>query len=387
MADFPKNLYYQHELATTCHHLGYQLWDAGRLVEAEPLFRQALDLRNRLDHAVGRAQCHNSLGLLLRTQGRLPEAEQAHRTALALVQGPHLPPESGIDRWELARSHAHLGIVLGRSNRFVEAEAAVNQALALRLQIVADRPTSWGDRHELALTYVTLGWLRELSGQAALAEEPYRLALTLQEQLLAEFPKHPESWKHLAPCHVVLGRILHGTGRDAAAEKSFRAADQRFRQALERTPASAKANHDLAWFLATCPAQQFRKPGEAVALAKKAVELEPGQLGHWMTLGVAHYRDRNWQAALAALEKCLDDPTGLAATANFVLAMGHWQCGDMEQARRSFDRGVAALEKNNARGLEANRFRAEAADLLDIADATLPACTAGEASHRLAVDP
>jgi len=39
----------------------------------------------------------------------------------------------------------------------------------------------------------------------------------------------------------------------------------------------------------------------AVALAAKAVELRPAEGAYWNTLGVAHYRAEEWQAAIDAL--------------------------------------------------------------------------------------
>ncbi len=234
---------YRHDLAVSCHSLGYLLWDLGRSTEAEELFREAVAQWGKLgprlasSTALGRAQAHNSLGLLLRSSGRPADAAEAHRAALALVQGPPFP--SGAEylyRWELARSHHHLGVALARQQRLTDAEAAIRQAIALRTAFVEEAPTARGRWQELALTYLGLGWVLEIGAHTALAEQPYRDALAHQEKLEADYPLHPDSWFHLARCQVYLGAVLHEQGRRAEADKVFRAADRVFRDGLRLCP-------------------------------------------------------------------------------------------------------------------------------------------------------
>jgi eukaryotic-like serine/threonine-protein kinase len=362
VAEFPTDAGCRQELARSCHTLGYQLWDAGRLPEAEQFLQRALVHWDKAASKVGTAQCYNSLGLLFRTQGKLAEAEQVHRTALDLVQDPPLPDY--ISRSELARSHAHLGIVLARKNRFAEAEAAVRAALTIRGQFVVDWPTSWWDRQELALTYLSLGRIREASGHADLAEEPYRQAVAIQEKLQADFPEQSESWRHLAGCCMVLGKVLHEGGREVEAEKSFRLAAQAYRQFLEKAPANPNSSNDFAWFLVTCPLEQLRDAKQAVVLAKKAVELAPKNGGYWNTLGVARYRAGDWKAASAALEKSMELRKGGDSFDWLFLAMAHWRLDSKEQARQWYEQACKWMDKHQPANEELKGFRTEAAALI-----------------------
>jgi serine/threonine protein kinase/tetratricopeptide (TPR) repeat protein len=185
-AEFPADKKYRNELAAGCHSLGYLLWKVGRSTEAEEHFRQALVEWDKLGPgsvsgtALGRAQTQNSLGILLRTNGRFAEAEQAHRAALALVIGPPFP--SGWEfayRCELARCHSQLGTVLARQQqRLSEAEAATRQAIALRVVLVEEVPSSRELCQELALTHLNLGRVFETSNRTSLAERTYREALS-----------------------------------------------------------------------------------------------------------------------------------------------------------------------------------------------------------------
>src|SRR5262249_43240750 len=81
-------------------------------------------------------------------------------------------------------------------------------------------------------------------------------------------------------------------------EEDQAAADLRKADAL--TPNEA---NNLAWELATAPNLRQREPGLAVQLAKQAVRQVPGETAYWNTLGVAHYRAGEWQAAIQALEE------------------------------------------------------------------------------------
>ena len=49
----------------------------------------------------------------------------------------------------------------------------------------------------------------------------------------------------------------------------------------------------------------------------------------------------------------------------FFLAMTHWQLGDQEQARQWYDQALQWMDKNNPKDEGLDRFRAEAAQLLE----------------------
>ena len=113
--------------------LGVLLKQQGRLDEAEAAYRTGIDLGN------GRAA--SSLGVLLEEQGRLDEAEAVYRSGIDLGDGGppsisascsrsragstrprrHIAPES---TWATVVPPANLGILLEEQGRFDEAEAA-----------------------------------------------------------------------------------------------------------------------------------------------------------------------------------------------------------------------------------------------------------------------
>jgi tetratricopeptide (TPR) repeat protein len=146
-----------------------------------------------------------------------------------------------------------------------------------------------------------------------------------------------------------------------------------FQTFLELAPANAYSHNALAWLLATCPDDKLRDPQQAVRLADKAVQLAPEAGACWRTLGVAHYRAGDWQAAGVALGKSVELENGGNAVDWLFLAMAHRKLGHHDEARRRYNQAVEwmeknkpALEKGRTQAEYLRRFRGEAEDLLDV---------------------
>jgi uncharacterized protein HemY len=112
----------------------------------------------------------------------------------------------------------------------------------------------------------------------------------------------------------------------------------------------------------------LRDPKQAVKHAEQATKLAPDNAGFWNTLGLAHYRNGSWQAAVEALTKSMQLRNGGVGSDYFFLAMAHAQLGEKELARTWYDKAVAWMDKNKQQDEELRRFRAEAAALLGIKD-------------------
>jgi tetratricopeptide (TPR) repeat protein len=162
--------------------------------------------------------------------------------------------------------------------------------------------------------------------------------------------------------HVELGYALNDQGK-------FDEAIAYFRKAIELAPKNARGRNGLAWLLASCPDAKLRNPSEAVALAKRAVELAPNDFVSVWTLGVAHYRAGDWKAAIAALEKSKELRNGGASNVWFFLAMAHWQLGEKNTAREWYDRAVQWMDKNQPRDEGLRRLQAEAETLMGVGGA------------------
>ena len=129
------------------------------------------------------------------------------------------------------------------------------------------------------------------------------------------------------------------------------------------------AMNNLAWLLANCSDPKLRDPARAVDLAEKAIAVDPKSRYLANTLGVANYRARRWQDAIAALNSSMELDNGGGSYDWFFLAMAYWQLGDKDQARDSFHRGVEGMDKAAAKygnDEELRRFQSEAEELLGV---------------------
>jgi outer membrane protein assembly factor BamB/tetratricopeptide (TPR) repeat protein len=200
--------------------------------------------------------------------------------------------------------------------------------------------------------------------------------LTILKNLARQCPEVSAFGRQLARHHVERCCALAQAGRpdEARAEfqkaesawhlqaKRFQAKEKGYRDALKASPDNPDANHDLAWFLATCPDPHFRDPHKAVELAKRAMELSsPGTWHRVRDVGVAQYRAGDWQAAIVALERAA--PGGWDA---FYLAMSYQQLGDKEKARQWYDKALSYAKSQTAEREyeELMYLRAEAAVLM-----------------------
>src|SRR5262249_1574765 len=135
---------------------------------------------------------------------------------------------------------------------------------------------------------------------------------------------------------------------------------------IERNPKSAVALGRLARLLVTCSDLKLRDPAQAVALAKKAVEVSPKDGSIWQMLGWAHYRNRDYKPLITSLNKWRKWGSFGDTYEGFFLAMAHWQLGEKDKARQWYDRAVEWMDKNQPKNEDLRRFRAEAAELLEL---------------------
>jgi tetratricopeptide (TPR) repeat protein len=140
----------------------------------------------------------------------------------------------------------------------------------------------------------------------------------------------------------------------------------------------------LAWLLANSPKRRSHRPQEAIASAKKALELDPNNGVAWIFLVLAHYRAGQWKEAIDALEKSLPLLDGWGDQ-QFFLAMAHQRAGRKEIARKYYQQGHDRMAKSattkNPFMLQA---RAEAAEVLGLKDGKRKVDSEKEAGHALA---
>jgi tetratricopeptide (TPR) repeat protein len=148
-------------------------------------------------------------------------------------------------------------------------------------------------------------------------------------------------------------------------------------KALSLQPNEPIVKNNLAWMLANCPDAKRRDPARAVELAAQAVAALPSDGTLRSTLGLAQYRAGDWNAARDTLQKSLElgqgggSPFWFGRTTLF-LATSHWQLGEKEKARTSYQQAIEWMEKkqpelvkDSGRWNELRRFRAETESVME----------------------
>ncbi|MHB8974464.1 MAG: tetratricopeptide repeat protein, partial [Pirellulaceae bacterium] len=139
-----------------------------------------------------------------------------------------------------------------------------------------------------------------------------------------------------------------------------------YRTTLTTQPDGAMRHNELAWLLATAPDPQSREPEQGVQHALQAVQSMPQEAGLWNTLGVAHYRNGQWPAAVEALQKSMDLSGGGTTYDWLLMAMAHRQLDQKDAAQKWYDKAAASMKDPAAEipDEDLTRLRTEADQLL-----------------------
>jgi tetratricopeptide (TPR) repeat protein len=235
--------------------LGALTWQQSHAYQdAETLWRDTLD-----DNPTA-WMAHSNLGNLLCAQGKLDQAIGHYRDALRLKD-------------DNAEVHNNLGNALVLRGKVVEGIPHYYQALELD-------PTYAEANRNLATALTATGQL----DQAV-----YRL----REALVLE-PEHPEA-------HYKLGLLLIRTARPSDAIEHFR-------EAARLKPDWPEPLKSLAWTLATAPDATIDQKQEALAVARRAVQL-------------TERRDAEALDALAAAQAAVGDFTQAVGTISEAMAL------------------------------------------------------------------
>jgi tetratricopeptide (TPR) repeat protein len=266
-------------------------------------------------------------------RGWLLHQEKKWAAAIAdLERRLRLRPDDTDACWLLAEAYQETGNLAGALaafGRFLERVPDDRDArfrrglLALALaqpQVAAD------DFGRILATEPDMEHARYRRAQALIRLGRHRESLADLDTLIAKDPNDHALYQ------------LRGIVREALGDSDQARGDREKAGAF--LPKDPMPLNDRAWILATGPIEQ-RDPERAVALARRAVELAPGQQMYLNTLGVALHRAGQCAEAIPVLERSLAAGKGeFDAFDLFFLAMAHHRLGHADQARDCFDRAV-----------------------------------------------
>ena len=221
--------------------------------DSETLFRHALAIREDSSLA------HTNLGIYCVIEKRDVEAEQHLRRSLEILEGN-------------GATHGVLGALLAKQGRAAEAEQHLRRSMALQ--------------KDNAFALGALGALHAKQGRVAEGEK-------LLRESLARQPRFNESNGNLA-------NVCLQSGRTAEAVRLYRIA-------VEDDPRDKDSLNNLAWLLASDPDASRAQAEEALACARRAVELagDPPPAAQLDTLALAQAAGGDFAAAAATARAAL----------------------------------------------------------------------------------
>jgi serine/threonine protein kinase/tetratricopeptide (TPR) repeat protein len=316
---------------------------SGTITHATPNFREQL------------ARFYRVFGIMLRQSGRAAEAAKAVTESCEFYKklAIEIPNESKY-RLYLADNYIRLiNAALAQSDHAL-AEATLRDAIQSFGELATAHASMPEHRRMVALFQARLARLQIKTGRTEEANQTLQHAIDLHQKIIEEFPQYGD----LGLVYLGLARLLsHANQRDQAEAALKKGTELKI---------DALALNNIAWELATGPEPRFHEPRWAVELAQKANELAPESKVIFNTLGAAHYRTGDWNAAIVSLKQSMELRKGGDSFDWFFLAMAEWQLGNKDAAHQWYEKAVKWMDKNATTHSELVRFRAEAAELLGI---------------------
>jgi tetratricopeptide (TPR) repeat protein len=188
---------------------------------------------------------YTNLANRLASVGRLAEAEEAYRAALATAGSLAEDNTAGTDfRGNLGTSHNSIGVLMLRTGKPAGAEAEFRKALAINQKLADDNPTVPGYRANVLIVLHNLAAAVHSLGRAIDARDCYDRAIILAERLVQESPTTAAYSGHLARC-----QRRRGLARGVLGDASGAAADARRALGLYEGLPSRSAEQ---WFETAC---------------------------------------------------------------------------------------------------------------------------------------
>jgi tetratricopeptide (TPR) repeat protein len=329
------------------------------------------------------ADCRERLASVLLFQGRLQEADQAFKEALALAE--RLAEEHPADPtvWmTLAMGSRHRGETLRHMARPQEAEELFRHSVAILEKLVADFPHESWYRLELGLTCQMLVTVsaRDLKRPQE-AEEFHRRAVAILEKLAAELSRESSYRGWLAAAHCEWAFCLRDIGRTQESTEILDLAITNFSKAIElgskdlwgvwyaqallllsadRTEEYSilcetmlerlgQSNDPDRWVVNICnlAPDAVADLAQPVQIAEKILARDPHNADLAGILGAALYRQGLLEAAVQQLEAGIHTAAGVSVhSRKLFLAMAYHRLGRAVEAHQLLQEVDEWIEAN-----------------------------------------
>jgi tetratricopeptide (TPR) repeat protein len=316
VADHPSVAAYRRELAATHYELGAGV-GAGQLFSSESARAREAHLRDALEHqealvreAPGEPDDRKDLAATLRQLGQVvrrgerpAEAVAYYRRSLDLLEELIAgSPGRPVYRQDLADTCHALGQYQVEQRQFAEAEPLLRRAAGLLEGLAADFPSVPRYGELLVWTDTTLAEGLSNSGRAGDASDVLRRAVGVARKLNLT-PPHAGFTNGAVIVHHRLARLLLAAGRQAELEQFARETSAFAEELARALPANPLAMEYLSGLLTHWPDPRTRNATLAVELARKAVELDPGDFHRWEALSSSCRAAGDLEGAIRAQQR------------------------------------------------------------------------------------
>jgi tetratricopeptide (TPR) repeat protein len=197
------------ETATALNNLALTYQSLARYMEAEPLYRRAIEIDEKVlgkgHPGVGRD--YNNLAVLLQAQGKHDQAEPLYRRAMEISEKVH-----GKNHPTTAIHYSNVAFLLRAQGKYEQAEPLFRRAIEIDEKVLGkDHPTT-------AIHYSHLAFLLVNQGKYEQAEPLFRRAIEIDEKVLGK--DHPT----VATYYSNLANLLRAQGKYDQAEPLYRRA-------------------------------------------------------------------------------------------------------------------------------------------------------------------
>jgi tetratricopeptide (TPR) repeat protein len=247
-----------HETATALNNLALTYNYLARYIEAEPLYRRAIEIGEKVlgkDHR-DVATGYNNLALLLQAQGKYDQAEPLYRLAIEIHERA-----LGKNHPDVARDYNNLANLLQRQGKYDQAEPLYRQAIEIDERVLGK------DHPDVARDYHNLAGLLQAQGKYDQAEPLYRQAIEIREKALGK--DHP----NVAGDYNNFALLLQAQGKYDQAEPLYRLAIE-IHERVKDHPNVAADYNNFALLL-----QAQGKYDEAEPRYRRAIEIDERVLG------------------------------------------------------------------------------------------------------------
>jgi len=283
-----------HDVALGLNNLAVLFEDLGRAREAEPLYREAMEMNLRLhgdaDHPDVALAMNNYAGIA-ETLGRVDEAESIFRDTLAMRRRIY---GEEADHHNVSVSLSNYAYVLGELGRTEEEERLYTQNLEMRRRIYGED----ADHPEIAGALNNLASARGSLGRHAESKELFEQCLEMRRRLFGENSDHPDIATTLGNLGKAHGRLGHLNERETYQLQAL--------EMRRRIWGQDADHHDISLSLYNLAyaRRELGRPEEAEPLYRQSLEMERRLHG----ADADHPEIANGMGVLASVLKRLDRP-------------------------------------------------------------------------------